>query len=480
VNASGHATIRSHLTALLFWRALLGVGLLSLLVLVALNSVLAHQQQSALERRVVKLTDIAVKAERDGVALAERLADYAPRRAGTRLVVLAVDGRLVYEDADLPAHALSPHVRTAAFVPAGLPSGASSPRFEITIDVAEDVELSRLMGAMLMAMTLFAALGARWAAGGAVGRGLAPLDQLSQQLAGIEPSSLGRRLRLVHPVGELQPWIDRFNALLARLEQAYLQLENFNADVAHELRTPLNNLLGQTEVALSRPRAAAQLQDTLVSNLEELQRLGALVQDMLFLSRADRGAQARREQPLSLSALVREVVEFHEAALDERGLRVAVVGEARMAVDPGLMRRAVSNLLSNAARHATPQSVVEIRIEWPDAVPGAQVWLTVVNRGAVIAPEHLPRIFDRFFRADPSRRASDVNHGLGLAIVAAIARMHGGVPVARSAEGQTTVGLTITCNGTDASTAAAPVPTPSIAEARTGRSPAPFPDEVRA
>jgi two-component system, OmpR family, heavy metal sensor histidine kinase CusS len=302
------------------------------------------------------------------------------------------------------------------------------------------------MGAMLAAMTLLAAVGARWAARDTVRRGLAPLDQLGQQLAGIEPSTLGGRLNLAQPVGELQPWIDHFNALLTRLEQAYRQLENFNADVAHELRTPLNNLLGQTEVALSRPRTAAQLHETLASNLEELQRLGGLVQDMLFLSRADRGAQARREMPLSLAQLAREVVEFHEAAIDERGLRVALFGDARLAVDAGLLRRAISNLLSNAARHATPQTVVEIRIAVPDAsgsMPGAGATLAVVNRGTGIAPEHLPRIFDRFFRADPSRQASDVNHGLGLAIVAAIARMHGGVPIAQSAEGQTTVGLTI-------------------------------------
>jgi two-component system, OmpR family, heavy metal sensor histidine kinase CusS len=466
VSAAAHATIRSHLTALLFWRALVGVGLLALLALAALHVVLSHQQQSALERRVIKLSDIAVKADRDGVALAERLADYAPRRPGTRLVVKSVEGRLVYEDADVPAHALSPNVRTTAFVPAGLSAQAGSPRFEITIDVAEDVELTRLMSAMLVAMTLLAAFGARWAAEDAVRRGLAPLDQLGRQLAEIEPSSLGRHLSLKHPVGELQPWVERFNVLLGRLEQAYRQLENFNADVAHELRTPLNNLLGQTEVALSRPRTAAQLQETLVANLEELQRLAGLVQDMLFLSRADRGARARRDQSLSLTQLVREVVEFHEAAIDDRGLRVAVSGDARVAVDAGLLRRAVSNLLSNAARYATPRTVIDIRIESSDAAPAAGVTLTVVNQGADISPEHLPRIFDRFFRADVSRQASDVNHGLGLAIVAAIARMHGGVPIVCSADGETAVGLTIPSESQERSAASLLVSNAPVVEDR--------------
>jgi two-component system, OmpR family, heavy metal sensor histidine kinase CusS len=444
-------TLRSKLTRLLFWRTVVGLGLLSLLAFAALHGLLARQQHTQLERRVVKLTDIAVKAERDRAVLAERLADYAPRRPGTRLVVTSAEGRVIYEDPDLPAHTLSPHVRRMTFVPAGLSSSVTAPRFEITVDVADDVELTRAMGSMLLVITLLAAWGARWTGADAVRRGLAPLEHLSEQLAGIEPASLGRRLTLSQPVGELQPWIEHFNALLVRLEQAYRQLENFNADVAHELRTPLNNLIGQTEVALSRPRTHAQLQETLSSNLEELHRLGSLVHDMLFLSRADRGAKARLEQPLSLAALAHEVVEFHEAAIDERGLRVEVVGDARVAVDAGLMRRAISNLLSNAARHAAPKTVIEIGIGTAaaDSSHSEEVALTVLNRGPEISPENLPRIFDRFFRADASRNASELNHGLGLSIVAAIARMHGGLPFAQSAAGETRIGLTISGKNAD-------------------------------
>jgi two-component system, OmpR family, heavy metal sensor histidine kinase CusS len=447
MSSTAAPTLRSELTRLLFWRMGVGLGLLSLLAFAALHGLLARQQHTQLERRVVKLTDIAVKAERDRAILAERLADYAPRRPGTRLVVTSAEGRVIYEDPDLPAHRLSPHVRRMAFVPAGLSSSVAAPRFEITVDVADDVELTRAMGSMLLVITLLAAWGARWTGADAVRRGLAPLERLSEQLAGIEPASLGRRLTLSQPLGELQPWIEHFNALLVRLEQAYRQLENFNADVAHELRTPLNNLIGQTEVALSRPRTQAQLQETLSSNLEELHRLGSLVHDMLFLSRADRGAKARREQPLSLAALAHEVVEFHEAAIDERGLRVEVVGDARVAVDAGLLRRAVSNLLSNAARHAAANTVIRIEIGTGHAAagysPSEEVALTVLNRGLEISPENLPRIFDRFFRADVSRNASELNHGLGLAIVAAIARMHGGLPLAHSAAGETRIGLTI-------------------------------------
>ncbi len=446
-----------------------GLGLLSLLAFAALQLLLARQQEAHLERRVVKLTDIAVKAERDGIALAQRLAAYAPRRPGTRLVVTSAEGRVIYEDPGLPAHTLSPHVRRRAFVPSGLSPASPAPRFEITIDVAEHVELAGAMAAMLAAITLLAAAGARWAGADAVRRGLAPLDSLSEQLARIEPTNLGHRLSLSEPVGELQPWVDRFNALMVRLEQAYRQLENFNADVAHELRTPLNNLIGQTEVALSRPRTSVQLQETLSSNLEELHRLGSLVHDMLFLSRADRGAQARREQPLSLADLTHEVVEFHEAAIEERALRVQVVGDARVAVDAGLLRRAVSNLLSNAARHAAPHTVIEVLIERgaepADHSHGAELALIVLNRGRPIAPAQLSRIFDRFFRADASRQAADLHHGLGLSIVAAIARMHGGRPLAQSSQEATKIGFTIsyTIAGNERDPPSAAFPTPHAA-----------------
>jgi two-component system, OmpR family, heavy metal sensor histidine kinase CusS len=438
-----NTSIRSRLTRALVWRIVCGLGLLSLLALAALHGLLARQQLDQLDRRVVKLTDIAVKAERDGAALAQRLAEYAPRRPGTRLVVRLADGTVTYADPDLPAHVLSPHVRQAVFVPSGLAGTSPAPQFEITIDVVDDVELERAMAAMLFVFTLLAALGARWAAGTSVRQGLAPLDRLSEQLASVAPTNLGYRLRLHQPAAELQPWVESFNALLVRLERAYRQLESFNADVAHELRTPLNNLIGQTEVALSRPRTQAELHDVLSSNLEELHRLGHLVHDMLFLSRADRGALARREDPVSLAALAQEVVDYHEAAIEERQLGVEIAGDAKVAVDAGLIRRAVSNLLSNAVRHAAHKSTVLIDIGPASAAPDSTIELAVVNRGDDLAAEDLSRIFDRFFRADASRNAGDVHHGLGLAIVAAIARMHGGQTLARSCGGETRIGISI-------------------------------------
>jgi two-component system heavy metal sensor histidine kinase CusS len=274
-----------------------------------------------------------------------------------------------------------------------------------------------------------------------VRRDLKPLDDLAAQTRAISARRLDQRLMLDRPAAELLPWIEQFNALMERLEQAYAQLEGFNADVAHELRTPLATLIGQTEVALSRERSVDSLRETLVSNLEEMQRLSAIVNDMLFLSNADRGAVARRGEPVSLAALAHQVAEFHEGSLDEAGLKLDVEGDATVAIDEPLVKRALSNLLGNAARFAERGSTVRVKIAGSEP-EGVQV--VVQNRGEAIEPQQLPRLFDRFFRGDTSRCCDqEQHHGLGLAIVAAIARMHAGRTLAHSQAGLTEVGFTL-------------------------------------
>jgi two-component system heavy metal sensor histidine kinase CusS len=265
---------------------------------------------------------------------------------------------------------------------------------------------------------------------------------LAAQTRAISARRLDQRLDLPDPAEELLPWIEQFNALMDRLERAYVHLEAFNADVAHELRTPMANLIVQTEVALSRERSSDALRETLVSNLEEMQRLSAMVNDMLFLSQADRGAMARRGEPVSLAALAQDVVEFHDAPLDEAGLQLRIEGDAVVPVDEALFKRALSNLLGNAVRFAEHGSTIGIRIAPEGAGP---VRVVVQNAGAGIDATALPRLFDRFFRGDASRCCDDgePHHGLGLAIVAAIARMHAGSTLAESHGGVTRVGFTL-------------------------------------
>jgi len=272
-----------------------------------------------------------------------------------------------------------------------------------------------------------------------VRRGLRPLKRLAAETAVAGPALPGHRIEPAGYGSELRPWIRQFNALLERVEAAYTQLEAFNADVAHELRTPLSNLIAQAEIELGRDRPKDALKDILASQLEETRRLAAIVSDMQFLSRADQGEVARRGAPESIAAHVRAVAEFQETTLEDARLTLEVHGEEMLPIDAGLVRRAVSNLVSNAVRYATPYSAIRIAMERRDDL----VHLRVENAGPAIPAEALARLFERFYRAEPSRSGSSSHHGLGLSIVAAIARMHGGTTFADHSNGVTRIGLTL-------------------------------------
>lgn len=280
--------------------------------------------------------------------------------------------------------------------------------------------------------------------GGWIARlGLRPLQQLSREARALQPRTFSQRLRVAHLPVELSDLSEAFNGALGRLEDAYRQLEAFNADVAHELRTPLANLIGGTQVALSRPRGAAEFQEVLQSNLEELERLRSIINDMLFLARADQGEAATGLSRERVAEQVGKTIEFFEFVLDERDAQVTIEGQidVQAAMNTALFRRALSNLLQNAIEHSATGARLVVRIE-PEA---NAVWILVANPGAPIAAEALPRLFDRFYRVDASRHDSGDHHGhgLGLAIVKAVAAMHGGGVSAHSEAGTTAIGFSV-------------------------------------
>jgi len=273
--------------------------------------------------------------------------------------------------------------------------------------------------------------------------GLRPLRRLSAQARALRPKTLSQRLQVEQLPVELEDLTGAFNGALGRLEEAYRQLEGFNADVAHELRTPLANMIGGTQVALSRQRSAAEFQEVLQSNLEELERLRSIVNDMLFLARADQGEAATGLTAADVAREVEMTIEFFEPLLDETGTRVAIEGElrARATMNVALFRRALSNLLQNAIEHSVAGAHLVVTI----SQRAGAIWIAVTNPGATIAATHLPRLFDRFYRVDVSRHdAGEVHgHGLGLAIVKAVATMHGGATLATSDAGVTTIAFSI-------------------------------------
>lgn len=298
--------------------------------------------------------------------------------------------------------------------------------------------LIALVALALTALLLVALLG-YWVARA----GLRPLKRLSNEAQALHPRTLSQRLRVASLPAELSDLASAFNGALSRLEGAYKQLEAFNADVAHELRTPLTNLIGETQVALSRPRTAPQFEEVLQSNLEELDRLRSIINDMLFLARADQGEAATGLVEMPIRQEVRMTIDFFEFLLDEMRLTVSIVGDEdiRAPIDTSLFRRAMTNLLQNAIQHSPPDAAIVITImRLPQAVS-----ITVSNSGATVAQQHLPRLFDRFYRVDASRNDTGHNHGhgLGLAIVKAVATMHGGHVSAKSENGITTIGFSV-------------------------------------
>nr|WP_279653685.1 heavy metal sensor histidine kinase [Pseudomonas morbosilactucae] len=310
-------------------------------------------------------------------------------------------------------------------------------RFLIAIDTETFYQtqhqlLIALIGLAIVGVLLASALG-YWVAR----IGLKPLIKLSQEAQRLAPPRLSGRLQLSPLPPELSQFVNSFNSTLERVEQAYSRLESFNADVAHELRSPLTNLIGQTQVALTRGRSAEHYFEVLQSNLEELERLRSIINDMLFLASADQGSKATHLTSTSLAGEVATTLDYLDFILEDAQVRVEVEGDAQVPIEIAHLRRALINLLSNAVQHTEPGQVIQVRIQRHEQ----HVAIAVSNPGLGIASEHLPRLFERFYRVDASRRNSGANHGLGLAIVKAIALMHGGEVFVRSEQGINTFGL---------------------------------------
>lgn len=251
--------------------------------------------------------------------LRHKLDDFFSTHAEIKLVLRRGE-ELVYASPPRASPAQWRWMRTLTLRAPGADAGTM--QLTLGLDVQEDARLLRRLAWTLVGAVALGTLLIAWTGALLVRRGLAPLQTLARQTAETGPAHPGRRIDPAPYACEIRPRVTQFNAVLDSAEQAYQQLEAFNADVAHELRTPLANLIGTVEVELARPRTAEALREALVSALEEARRVSTIVLDMLFLSKADRGAVARRSVPVSLAQQVRAVLEFHEALLEDAGLRV--------------------------------------------------------------------------------------------------------------------------------------------------------------
>ena len=253
-------------------------------------------------------------------------------------------------------------------------------------------------------------------------RGLQPLRQLSAAVRGIDLRSLDQRLPASGTPAELLEPVQALNGMLARLDDSVQRLSQFSADLAHEIRTPLHTLLASNGQALNHPRSSAEYQELLASNMEEFERLKRMAENLMFLARAEQAERALDLQTLDLHSLGSELCDYFEALADDRQLRLENQLHGELLADQQLLQRALGNLLANAVRHADEGTLISLRRRDEAGV----CWLQVHNHGPVIAPEHLGKLFDRFYRVDPSRAQPGDSGGLGLAIVQSIMQLHGG------------------------------------------------------
>lgn len=375
---------------------------------------------------------------------ADRAVIFATARAGFEPAQVAQQVARANETPILWTQDGSTYRVLAAQMPTAMPDPAGAAQRVLVVAATDIGHHQSFMQSFQHTLWLFVAVAA--ALTGALGwlvvrHGLAPLQSMRRQAQVVTAQQLSHRLPVHTVPPELAELAQSLNDMLARLEVAFARLSDFSSDIAHELRTPVSNLMTQTQVALSRARSASDYRSVLESNAEEFERLARMIADMLLLAKADNGLVVPNRESVDLSAEVTALFDYYEALAAEKNLALRLTGVAQVAADRLMLRRAINNLLSNAVRHASAGTSVDITL----GQTADRVTMDVENYGDPIAPEFLVRVFDRFFRVDPSRQRNQEGTGLGLAITRSIVAAHGGMISVTSSGGVTrfSIGLPI-------------------------------------
>jgi two-component system, OmpR family, heavy metal sensor histidine kinase CusS len=266
---------------------------------------------------------------------------------------------------------------------------------------------------------------------------LRPLRQMVAAMEKVQASHLQQRLDRDQWPKELDSLAGAFDEMLGRLKESFERLSAFSADLAHELRTPIQNLRGEAEVALTRTRTAAEYREVIELSIEEYEGLASMIDSLLFLARAENAETPMSRMTFKAGPEIDTILDFYDAAAREQNISVSRQGDTDLYADAMLLRRAVNNLVSNSLQHTSAGGRILVTVQQVDDGVNIQVQDT----GCGIAPKHLPRIFNRFYRADPARASDHGGVGLGLAIVKSIMDLHGGSVVAESKLGE---GTTVT------------------------------------
>ncbi len=283
--------------------------------------------------------------------------------------------------------------------------------------------LQRLLFLLLVMLpvALAASMGAGWLI---AGRALRPVGTITEAAQRIAEGDLSRRLAVPPTADEIGTLVATFNEMIAKLDASFQQVRRFSADASHELRTPLTVMKGETELALRRPRQAEDYKLVLESNLEEIDRLTRIVDELLFLSRADLGEVTMASLPVRLDELLQEVQKQASVLGQERSVQVVLgsLTPATILGDELRLRELLLNLVDNAVKYSKPGGKVEISL----AAGDGQARLSVSDQGIGIPPEAQTRIFDRFYRTSEARAHAKRGTGLGLSICKWIAESHKG------------------------------------------------------
>ncbi|MHC8305342.1 heavy metal sensor histidine kinase [Pseudomonas sp. PB3P13] len=362
-----------------------------------------------------------------------RLADELSREADLSLRITGSDGRRWYDSSSRLPDQLPQKPGLATVSDAGtdyrvlnaplFPENPASPQLTLLLDITHHQHFLQRMQRLIWLTVGLSALATALLGAWAARSGLRPLRRMSAVASGVSAQSLNARLPEANMPPELAEMAHHFNAMLGRLDDSFQRLSAFSADIAHELRTPLSNLLTHTQVTLTRPRPIEDYREALHSNLEELQWMAQLVNDMLYLAKADHGLLTPKRELLDLAEEVDVLLEFFAPLAEDARVTLSRDGSGQLMGDRNMLRRALSNLLDNALRFTPVNGEVRVRVIDRSAV----LSLLIENTGDGISEELLPRLFDRFYRADPARREGSSEHaGVGLAITQSIVRAHGG------------------------------------------------------
>lgn len=260
------------------------------------------------------------------------------------------------------------------------------------------------------------------------GRTLAPVESLTRAMRRINVDNLSQRLPVRSSGDELARLADTFNAMLGRLEESFRKIKQFSGDASHELRTPLTILKGETEVALRWAKTPDEFRKMLMSGMEEIDRMSRVIEDLLLLAKSEGGEKPLTIKEMSLSDLLQELYLQGRSLAQPKAIELMlhpnVTEEIRILADKMRLRQVFLNLIANAVNYTPENGRVEISLSVDDEKDEAIV--KVSDTGIGIPAEHLPHIFDRFYRVDRARNREDGGTGLGLAIVDSFVKAHGG------------------------------------------------------